>query len=45
MDNEFKASIGSKKFAYGELIRATNNFTDEQKLGENEDLVGFIKVS
>ncbi|KAI7990852.1 L-type lectin-domain containing receptor kinase IX.1 [Camellia lanceoleosa] len=34
MDDEFDAGIGPKKFSYAELVRATNNFADEQKLGE-----------
>ncbi|KAL7227559.1 hypothetical protein ACSBR1_022422 [Camellia fascicularis] len=34
MDDEFDAGIGPKKFSYAELFRATNNFMDEQKLGE-----------
>ncbi|XXG49066.1 hypothetical protein AAC387_Pa02g3345 [Persea americana] len=25
---------GSEKFSYGELVLATNNFSDEKKLGE-----------
>ncbi|CAL5358210.1 unnamed protein product [Camellia sinensis] len=34
MDNEFEASTGPKKFWYGEFFRATNNFAEDQKLGE-----------
>ncbi|KAL7227603.1 hypothetical protein ACSBR1_022466 [Camellia fascicularis] len=34
IDNEFEASIGLKKFSYGELFCATNNFALEPKLGE-----------
>ncbi|KAL7199702.1 hypothetical protein ACSBR2_021911 [Camellia fascicularis] len=34
MDDEFEAGMGPKKFSYEELDRATNNFGDEQKLGE-----------
>ncbi|KAL7227586.1 hypothetical protein ACSBR1_022449 [Camellia fascicularis] len=34
MDNEFDSGIRQKKFSYAELFRATNNFADEQKLGE-----------
>ncbi|KAL7199636.1 hypothetical protein ACSBR2_021846 [Camellia fascicularis] len=34
VDNEFEVGTGPKKFSYGELIRATNYFAKEQKLGE-----------
>ncbi|KAL7227580.1 hypothetical protein ACSBR1_022443 [Camellia fascicularis] len=34
MDDEFDAGIGPKKFSYAQLVRATNNFADERKLGE-----------
>ncbi|KAL7199670.1 hypothetical protein ACSBR2_021879 [Camellia fascicularis] len=34
MDNEFEARTGPKKFSYGELFHATNNFAEDQKLGE-----------
>ncbi|GMQ01400.1 hypothetical protein CsSME_00048051 [Camellia sinensis var. sinensis] len=34
VDNEFEVGTGPKKFSYGELIRATNYFAEEQKLGE-----------
>ena len=34
MDNEFERGAGPKKFSYDELVRATNNFAEEQKLGE-----------
>ncbi|MCD7457463.1 hypothetical protein HAX54_035111 [Datura stramonium] len=34
MDNEFEKGTGPKKFSYGELARATNNFAEGQKLGE-----------
>uniref|UniRef100_A0A2N9HPX2 non-specific serine/threonine protein kinase n=1 Tax=Fagus sylvatica TaxID=28930 RepID=A0A2N9HPX2_FAGSY len=34
MDNEFERSIGPKKFSYNELVCATNNFAEENKLGE-----------
>ncbi|KAL7199652.1 hypothetical protein ACSBR2_021862 [Camellia fascicularis] len=34
MDNEFEADIGLKNLSYGELFRATNNFAEDQKLGE-----------
>ncbi|KAB5520617.1 hypothetical protein DKX38_024936 [Salix brachista] len=34
MDDEFERGTGPKKFSYRELARATNNFKDEEKLGE-----------
>ncbi|GFS29807.1 concanavalin A-like lectin protein kinase family protein [Actinidia rufa] len=34
MENEFETGSGPKKFTYGQLSRATNNFSEEQKLGE-----------
>ncbi|KAG5254016.1 L-type lectin-domain containing receptor kinase [Salix suchowensis] len=34
MDDEFERGTGPKKFSYQELARATNNFKDEEKLGE-----------
>ncbi|XP_031129809.1 L-type lectin-domain containing receptor kinase IX.1-like [Ipomoea triloba] len=35
MDSEFqKAGSGAKKFSYSELATATNNFSEERKLGE-----------
>ncbi|XP_015082397.2 L-type lectin-domain containing receptor kinase IX.1-like [Solanum pennellii] len=34
MDDEFEKGTGPKKFSYGELARATNNFAEGQKLGE-----------
>ncbi|KAL7227549.1 hypothetical protein ACSBR1_022412 [Camellia fascicularis] len=40
MDNEFEGGIGLKKFSYGELFCATNNFAEEQKLREG----GFYRV-
>ncbi|KAI7991820.1 L-type lectin-domain containing receptor kinase IX.1 [Camellia lanceoleosa] len=48
MDDEFEAGMGPKKFSYDELDRATNNFGDEQKLGEGgfgEVYKGFLKES
>jgi hypothetical protein len=35
---------GPKRFSYDELVRATNNFAEEGKLGEG-GLEGFTKVS
>ncbi|CAL5438414.1 unnamed protein product [Camellia sinensis] len=34
MDNEFEAGIEPKKFTYGELFRAIDNFAEEHTLGE-----------
>ncbi|KAA8545681.1 hypothetical protein F0562_020867 [Nyssa sinensis] len=34
MDDEFEKGSGPKKFSYGELVRATNSFAEEEKLGE-----------
>ncbi|KAK7302596.1 hypothetical protein RJT34_13488 [Clitoria ternatea] len=34
MDSDFERGSGPKKFSYKELLRATNNFADEPKLGE-----------
>ncbi|KAK7328076.1 hypothetical protein VNO77_22172 [Canavalia gladiata] len=34
MDSDFERGTGAKKFSYEELVRATNNFANEQKLGE-----------
>ncbi|PSS02775.1 Legume lectin domain protein [Actinidia chinensis var. chinensis] len=34
MENEFETGSGPKKFSYGQLSRATNNFSKERKLGE-----------
>ncbi|KAE9452258.1 hypothetical protein C3L33_15843, partial [Rhododendron williamsianum] len=34
LENEFEAGAGPKKFSYGQLSRATNNFEEGQKLGE-----------
>ncbi|KAL7199637.1 hypothetical protein ACSBR2_021847 [Camellia fascicularis] len=34
MDNKFETGSGPKKFLYGEFFRATNNFAEDQKLGE-----------
>ncbi|KAL5790208.1 hypothetical protein ACOSQ2_005096 [Xanthoceras sorbifolium] len=34
MDDEFERGTGPKKFSYKELARATNNFREEDKLGE-----------
>ncbi|KAF3638998.1 putative methylmalonate-semialdehyde dehydrogenase [acylating], mitochondrial-like [Capsicum annuum] len=34
MDDEFEKGTGPKRFSYGELVRATNNFAAGQKLGE-----------
>ncbi|XP_061370851.1 L-type lectin-domain containing receptor kinase IX.1-like [Gastrolobium bilobum] len=34
MDDDFERGTGPKKFSYDELVRATNNFAEEQKLGQ-----------
>ncbi|GFS34520.1 concanavalin A-like lectin protein kinase family protein [Actinidia rufa] len=34
MENEFETGSGPKKFSYGQLSCATNNFSKERKLGE-----------
>ncbi|XP_061359984.1 L-type lectin-domain containing receptor kinase IX.1-like [Gastrolobium bilobum] len=34
MDDEFHISTGPKKISYNELVTATNNFADTQKLGK-----------
>ncbi|KAK9097010.1 hypothetical protein Sjap_022507 [Stephania japonica] len=34
IDDEFEKGTGPKRFTYKELVDATNNFTDEGKLGE-----------
>jgi hypothetical protein len=34
MDDEFERGTGPKRFSYKELVRATNNFAGENKLGE-----------
>ena len=33
MDDEFEGGIGPKKFSYNELVFATSNFAEENKLG------------
>ncbi|KAJ8764726.1 hypothetical protein K2173_009111 [Erythroxylum novogranatense] len=34
MDQEFEKGTGPRRFSYGELVQATNNFSEESKLGE-----------
>ncbi|CAM8918937.1 unnamed protein product [Rhodiola kirilowii] len=34
MDNEFEKGTGPRRFTYADLSRATNNFSDDGKLGE-----------
>ncbi|XP_065872924.1 L-type lectin-domain containing receptor kinase IX.1-like [Euphorbia lathyris] len=34
LDDEFENGIGAKRFSYHELARATDNFKDENKLGQ-----------
>ncbi|KAL7227613.1 hypothetical protein ACSBR1_022476 [Camellia fascicularis] len=48
VDNDFEAGTGPKKFSYSKLLRATNKFNKEQKLGEGgfgEVYRGFLKES
>ena len=41
-DDEFERGIGPKKLSYNELVSATSNFAEENKLGQG-GFVGFIK--
>ncbi|XP_022749126.1 L-type lectin-domain containing receptor kinase IX.1-like [Durio zibethinus] len=34
MDHEFEHGTGPKRFSFAEMVRATNNFSEEGKLGE-----------
>ncbi|KAF3956217.1 hypothetical protein CMV_018639 [Castanea mollissima] len=34
MDDEFERGVGPKKFSYDELVSATSNFAEENKLGQ-----------
>ncbi|PON71793.1 Serine/threonine protein kinase [Parasponia andersonii] len=34
MDNDFEKSSGARKFSYDELLSATNNFSEQEKLGQ-----------
>ncbi|XP_059445106.1 L-type lectin-domain containing receptor kinase IX.1-like [Corylus avellana] len=34
MDEEFQRGTGPKKFSFSDLVRATNNFNDREKLGQ-----------
>ncbi|XP_015892161.1 L-type lectin-domain containing receptor kinase IX.1-like [Ziziphus jujuba] len=34
MDNDFERSSGARRFSYDELVAATNNFSEEEKLGQ-----------
>ncbi|XP_065870397.1 receptor-like kinase LIP2 isoform X3 [Euphorbia lathyris] len=34
MDNDFIRATGARKFSYNALVQATNNFSEEEKLGE-----------
>ncbi|KAM3734106.1 hypothetical protein ACB098_11G189600 [Castanea mollissima] len=40
MDDEFEQGIGPKKFSYDEIVSATSNFAEENKLGQG----GFGRV-
>ncbi|KAK6945857.1 Legume lectin domain [Dillenia turbinata] len=54
MDDDFEKGTGPKKFSYNELARATNKFSEEEKLGEGgfggvyrgylRDLNAFVAV-
>jgi tRNA A-37 threonylcarbamoyl transferase component Bud32 len=54
MDDEFQRETGPKRFSFKELVHATNNFNDEEKLGEGgfggvyrgflQDLNSFVDV-
>ncbi|KAL6205806.1 hypothetical protein ACLB2K_023058 [Fragaria x ananassa] len=54
IDQEFEQGTGPRKFTYGELVRATGNFPEEEKLGEGgfggvykgfiRDLNSFVAV-
>ncbi|KAL8541739.1 hypothetical protein ACS0TY_002846 [Phlomoides rotata] len=46
MENEFERGSGPKKFSYSDLIRATDSFSEEHKLGEGGFggvYLGFLK--
>jgi len=48
MDEEFERGTGSKRFSFKKLARATNNFNDEEKLGQGgfgEVYKGFLQDS
>jgi serine/threonine protein kinase len=48
MDDEFQRGTGPKRFSFKELVDATNNFNDEQKLGQGGFggvYKGFLKYS
>ncbi|KDP35962.1 hypothetical protein JCGZ_09934 [Jatropha curcas] len=34
MDDDFEKGTGPRKFSYNDLVRATNNFSEQEKLGE-----------
>jgi hypothetical protein len=42
MDEEFQRGTGPKRFSFKELAHATNNFDDEEKLGQG-GFVGFYR--
>ncbi|KAK4563523.1 hypothetical protein RGQ29_005872 [Quercus rubra] len=47
MDDEFERGIGPKKFSYNELVSATSNFAEENKLGQGgfgPVYKGYLKV-
>jgi hypothetical protein len=41
MEEEFEEGTGPKQFRYGELVMATDNFSDKKKLGEGGFRVGL----
>jgi hypothetical protein len=48
MDNEFQREAGPKRFSFQELAHATNNFNEEEKLGQGgfgEVYKGFLRDS
>ncbi|CAA3020740.1 L-type lectin-domain containing receptor kinase -like [Olea europaea subsp. europaea] len=48
MDTEFERDCGPKKFSYGELVRATDNFSGEKMLGKGgfgAVYLGFLRDS
>jgi serine/threonine protein kinase len=48
MDEEFQRETGPNKFSFNELVNATNNFSDKEKLGQggfNGVYRGFLRDS
>ncbi|KAG4955792.1 hypothetical protein JHK85_042172 [Glycine max] len=46
MDSDFERGTGPKRFSYNELVRTTNNFANELKLGEGgvEEYASEVKI-